>query len=249
MAYHLNLPYQAHTNAYFEWDSVPEQVRYFGLSTNSPVNPENLPREATRQRGKQTPDVFPMPGLNAVNARFRELVERFEPDKHLFHPIHLKEPGGSRVEGEHYIFCARMPLDSVLTVRSRIEWKQDAADEYPPHAILHDRIWETHRPDHPKSLAKREAKFGVRRSAEARGQPVLWPQHLYVSGLAVAGHHIWTGDRLFSNGIWVSDAFFAAFEKAKLKALQSDVYGFEVDVPWVAEQELAPVLEWERSHS
>lgn len=202
MVYYLGMPYHARTNAYFEWDSIPEQHRYFGLSGNLPLDSSNLPDAATRQRGKQTPDVFPMPGLNAVNARFRDLVEKFEPDRHLFHPTTLKEADGSRVPGEFYIFCARVAIDCVLTVRSAIQW-ESGSGEYPPSARLNDRLWEKYHPDHRKSEARREAKFGIIASAAARGVIVQWPQHLYVSKPAIEGHHIWTGARLFSSDIWV----------------------------------------------
>jgi hypothetical protein len=35
---------------------------------------------------KKVPDVFPMPGCNAVNQRFKDLVEEFEPGVHQFFP-------------------------------------------------------------------------------------------------------------------------------------------------------------------
>lgn len=246
MVYQVGLPYQAHTNAYFEWDSVPRHVEYFGLSTNRALTA--LPSEATRQHGKQTPDVFPMPGLNAVNARFRELVEKFEPGKHFFHPIVLKEKDGSKIEGEFYIFCARVSLDCVLTIRSGIEWKRDSLDTLPyPSFEFHD--WETHHPSHQKSKAKQREKQQKIIDASPRPFPVRKPEHLYVSARTVAGHHLWTGDNLFSRKLWVSDEFFAAFEKAKLKWLRSFAYGFELDEPWSAQQEMAPLLEWRRSQN
>lgn len=250
MAYYLGLPYQAHANAYFEWDHRPEQLRMFGLSTNIPLGPDNLPTSATRTRGKQTPDIFAMPGLNAVNGRFRELVETFEPDTHLFHPLELKERDGSKVDGEWYIFSAQVAMDCVLTERSGLAW-DDYGDEFvPTEKFWLDEVWETHPPDHRKSRAAGEARRGVLASAAARGHDVsgLQPRHLYVSRPAIAGHHLWTGNRIFNNNLWVSDEFFRNVEKMKLKHLASHAYGFEVDEPWVAEREIAPILSWEREH-
>lgn len=244
MVYYLGLSYQSHHAAYFDWDSKPDEMRNFGLSSNIPLTPSNLPDSATRTRGKQTPDIFPMPGLNAVSSRFRGLVENFEPNIHLFHPIELKEKDGSLVSGDYFIFCARAALDCVLTNKSNIIWNKGDRLRYPPHVTLAGHIWETHHPSHKKSHAKREEKFGILASMVERGHTVSWPKHLYVSRSAISEHHIWTGNQIFRNNIWVSDAFFNALEKAKLRGLTSSAYGFEIDIPWIPELEIAPILEW-----
>lgn len=247
MAYELHLVFHAQKSAFFRWENEPPHFRGFGLSSSVPLSAENLPSSAVRTRGKQTPDIFPMPGLNAVSARFRALVESFEPGIHLFHPILLKEQGGRKVDNDYFIFCARVAIDFVLGVRSGISWAESRDGQ--PYPILEDQSWESHHPSHRNSEAKREERFGIRASAQRRGVPVVWPRHLFVSAPAISGHHLWTGDRLFPNGLWVSDAFFKAFEKSKLKSLVPRHYGFEVDEPWVAERELAPLLAWERART
>lgn len=244
MAYYLGLSYQSHHAAYFDWDNEPIEIRKFGLSSNVLLTAANLPDSATRSRGKQTPDIFPMPGLNAVSARFREIVEQFEPNMHFFHPITLKEKDGSPISADYFIFCARIAIDCVLTKKSEIVWKDSGNPRYPPHAVLGSHTWEDYEPSHPKSRAKREEKFGILASMVERGHAVTWPKHLYVSKPAISEHHIWTGNRIFRNDIWVSDAFFNALENAKLKGLSSHAYGFEIDAPWIPELEIAPILDW-----
>lgn len=175
-----------------------------------------------------------------MSGRFREFVERFEPDTHLFHPITLNEKDGSRVEGDHYIFCARVAFDFVVIERSGIAW-ESVGETYPPQPMIHGHSWETHHPSHKQSEASREARYGIRASSEARGVPVIWPQHLYVSAPAVAPPLDVSGIDL-----WVSDEFFKAFKKSKLKYLAPKMYGFEIDEPWVAEREIGPILDRER---
>lgn len=248
MAYYLDLSHQAQTNAYFEWDSEPEHMRMFGLSSSQELAPENLPDRATRRSGKQTPDVFAMPGLNAVNERFRELVEDFEPDTHLFHPIVLREKDGSRIAGRHYIFSARVHFDCVLLQKSKIGWVQPEAVSAPFPEFRYG-TWETHHPRHPKSRARLEARHGIAAFAAKQGINVDLPRKLWVSAPAIEGHHLWTGVHICTSGLWVSDAFFKAFEKAKIRSLISHAYGFESEEPWLRERELAPRLDWERVSS
>lgn len=242
MAFFVGMPHQAHTNANFHWDDRAESGPTFSLSTSAPIDPANLPTSATRTRGKQLPDIFPMPGFNAVSERFRALVERFEPNTHFFHPVVLKEKDGSQAGGPHYIFSARVALDCILLARSGIAWQQH--DGHAPFPDFRFGSWETHPPAHPKSRARQEAKHGIAAYAAARGILVEAPRHLQVSRPAIEGHHLWTGAHFLFQGLWLSDAFYRAFEQERIKYLMSHAHGFEIDEPWLADRELAPLAAW-----
>lgn len=241
MAYCIDTP--SHGATYFWWDDNPPDGVSVGLSCNFPLLAERLPSSATRAQGKQLPDFFRMPGSNAASNRFRDLVETFEPGVHFFHPITLKEKNGSPIEAEYYIFSARQPVDFLFTARNGLEWTEYGL-QAPPSTTFHRGNWETHHPNHLKSRATAERKHGILKSAEERGFSVEWPRHLLVSGQALARRHLWTGNRLSGSDLWVSDAFFAAMEKARIKHITTVAYGFELDESWVPEKEVMPILNW-----
>jgi hypothetical protein len=248
MAYCLDVVAQAHSNCYFRWDDEPSYRPYAGFSRLIPGDPPELPTRATRDRGKQIFDIFGLGGLVAVNAAFRDLVEAFEPDVHLFHPITLREKDGSQVTGDYFIFLARQSADFVLTVESGLNWKDYGAHGPPAPDWMQTSSFESHHPDHKNSKAGRERKFGILASSAARGFEVSYPKHMHASSRPISGLHLWTGQTIFQNQLFVSDDFFRAFEKSKLKYLRSNFFCFERDVPWDTAEQLKPIIDWRRKH-
>jgi hypothetical protein len=247
MAYCLDVVIQSHSNCYFLWDDEPSYRPYSRFSRLTPSDPPDLPTRATRDRGKQLFDIFGLGSLNAVNAKFRDLVERFEPGVHLFHPITLHEKDGTQIADDYFIFLARQAADFVLTIESDLKWS-DYGTHGPPAPNWFSTSFETHHPDHKKSKAARERKHGILASAKARGHMVDYPKHMQASSQAISGLHLWTGQTIFQKQLFASDEFFRAFEKSKLKYLQSNFYCFEQDVPWDATEQLKPIMDWRRQH-
>ncbi|WP_298822633.1 DUF1629 domain-containing protein [uncultured Roseibium sp.] len=117
----------------FEFDDAPENILRFGLSLGLPIGPGRLPTRAHETIGRKSlPDIFPMPGLNAVSRKFREIVEEFEPRVHQFFPLDLFYKNGQPVEDEYFIFNCTISLDSIIVDQSDIYWlKLDSPNEYP----------------------------------------------------------------------------------------------------------------------
>jgi hypothetical protein len=113
----------------FDWldeDSVKEKRGLFGsgLSLSRPLSEKNVPK-AARYRAAYPkppkPDVFFVAAAVAVTARFKALVEEFEPGLHLFTPIELQYHDGSVMPGDYYFFNCNVDVDCVLT-DNRPEW-------------------------------------------------------------------------------------------------------------------------------
>ncbi|AXS39483.1 DUF1629 domain-containing protein [Breoghania sp. L-A4] len=117
----------------FEFEDEPKDKFRFGLSLGLPVGPRRLPTRFRETKGKKTlPDIFAMPGLNAVSSRFRDLVEEFEPGVHQFFPLELYYKNGERVEEEYFIFNCTVSFDSLLVKQSEVTWlKLDEPAECP----------------------------------------------------------------------------------------------------------------------
>lgn len=107
----------------FDWidpDSVEEKRGLVGsgLSLSRPLTSKNVPKAARCRRPypkapKQ--DVFIVDYAVACNARFKALVEQFEPGLHLFVPIELQFYDGQVMDGEYYFFNCNVDTDCVLT--------------------------------------------------------------------------------------------------------------------------------------
>lgn len=71
---------------------------------------------------------------------------------------------------------------------------------------------------------------------------------LVFSRPAIAGHHLWVGDYLSQNlTIYVSDAFYTELRARKIRFFDFKQYP-ELDIPWIAEEQIKPMLDWEASH-
>ena len=70
----------------------------------------------------------------------------------------------------------------------------------------------------------------------------LTPREIYLSRPQIAGHHMWTGGPLGWNQLFVSNEFCAALRKGRFGALEFRRECHEVDRPWIAEENMGPLL-------
>ena len=208
MAYIISLKY-SNREPQFEFLDEPERMFLFGLSMGLPVGTRRMPTRAKETSCKKSyPDIFAMPGLNAVSSRFRDLVEEFEPGVHQFFPLELYRKNGDPVEEEYFIFNCAVSFDCVLTAKSDVEWqKLNLQEEYPSLYIK-----------------------------DFRDQVLSQPQ--------IAGRQLWCGFRQDCFGVYVSDAFFSRLKKEGFSFFDSKECP-EINEPWVAEENLGPLLEHE----
>ena len=126
MAWLLELVYQAWSTPEFEFDEKHQfaepGVEPFGFSSGFWFNPNNMPTSAHQTRNKRVPDVFPMPGCNAVSQRFKDLVDEFEPGVHQFLPLNLRRESGSPIEENYYVFNCMISIDAILQKESGLSW-------------------------------------------------------------------------------------------------------------------------------
>lgn len=76
--------------------------------------------------------------IPVVSARFKALVEQFEPGVHFFKPIRMEMVSGEPFDGEHYIFFAQQAADFWLTKMSQTRWTYqsddpESKDYWPPY--------------------------------------------------------------------------------------------------------------------
>lgn len=64
---------------------------------------------------------------------------------------------------------------------------------------------------------------------------------------AILGRHLWCGDRIGSNSLFVSNEFLAAMERANITNFYAKRRE-EIDEAWVAEDNIQPLLDWEAEH-
>lgn len=113
----------------FDWldENAVEEKRGLvgsGLSLSRPLSENNVPKSARyRQQYPKppSPDVFFVDSSVACTARFKDLVEQFEPGLHLFVPIELQYDDGRVMEGEYFFFNCNVDIDCVLT-DTKDEW-------------------------------------------------------------------------------------------------------------------------------
>ncbi|WP_444928417.1 imm11 family protein (plasmid) [Microbulbifer sp. SSSA002] len=122
MAYLIKLDYNSR-EPQFEFLDEPQEMAIFGLSTGVHIDPSRFPTKAKEETKKKViPDIFSMPGLNAVSQRFKDLVEEFEPGIHQFLPLDLFKKTGDPIDGNFYTFNCGKRLDAVLNKHSNVEW-------------------------------------------------------------------------------------------------------------------------------
>jgi hypothetical protein len=136
MAYFLEIVRQSWSVPYFDWDEIGDEYTKFGsiafgLSHGFWIDPRSVPKSAYQERDKRVPDVFPMPGCNAVNQRFKDLVEEFEPGVHQFIPIALRNKAGEPLADNYYVFNCMVSVDTVLVKESGVQWEIDEPSGQP----------------------------------------------------------------------------------------------------------------------
>lgn len=77
-----------------------------------PVHIENVPTRIEWQENAPVSDVLKEHGMIVVPARFKEIVEQFEPGVHQFLPVQYIDKQG-KILAERYYFIACNRLDSV----------------------------------------------------------------------------------------------------------------------------------------
>jgi hypothetical protein len=233
MAYFMTLDTERSTrHGWFNWDDNEHIAANFGISSKVKIDAERLakfPTTATQQDKKPLVDFMVMPGNNACNQRFKDLVERFEPGVHLFLPVTLKRKDGTPYEEPYYIFSAQQAADFILTKMSGMEWW------YGPTEIKKQG-------DIPRPPRLNQVTFFATQG---------YRKHkIYISSQPVKGWHIYTGNRAgFNNGVFFSDEFYRAVKAEKIQFINAAAYCDEVDVPWDEEENFGPALQWLRENT
>lgn len=128
MAWLLELVYQAWSTPQFKFDDEEKfgkpGDKAFGLSLGFWVDPTKIPVSAQQTTKKRVPDVFPMPGCNAVSQRFKDLVDEFESGIHQFFPVKLRSKSGFPLQGNYYVFNCMTSVDTVLVKESGFKWSK-----------------------------------------------------------------------------------------------------------------------------
>lgn len=232
MAYYMNFDLDRHGSyGYFEWDD-DDRAFSIGISSKVKIDAERLsrfPTSATHKDRKKLADFMRMPGGNACNQRFKDLVERFEPGVHLFHPITLKRKDGAPYEEPYYIFSAQQAADFILTKMSGMEWWYGPTEIKKPGDI-------------PRPPRLDQVTFFATQD---------YRKHkIYISSHPIKGWHIYTGFRAgFNNGVFFSNEFYKAVKSEKIKFLTEQSYCDEIDVPWDEEENFGPALQWIRENT
>jgi hypothetical protein len=152
----------------FEFEDEPPRGApraNFGMSAGQPIDPTWVPSRAREKTHRKIVDLFPMPGLNAVNQRFRDLVEEFEPGVHQFFPLGLFRKDGSRVEDNYYVFNCTVSIDTLLVSRSEVSWSTVRGTDKPYVVTAGERRWVLSRP----AIGARHIWCGARISTPCTG--------------------------------------------------------------------------------
>lgn len=190
MVYVVSLAYSPREPK-FDFDDEPPGCPLLGISAGHPIEDlARFPTSATQRNDKPMCDVFSLPGMNWVSARFRDLVETFEPGVHQFVPIVLKAPDGTPHPGAWYMFNCTQSFDAVLAAESstRLPWRgAKTVDIWNglPWASIGSMVEKTFTFSRPK----------------------------------VGGRHLWVGQFIGEGDLLVSGAFGRAVKTAKIKYL------------------------------
>jgi hypothetical protein len=136
---------------YFKWeewkDGSPEELPFQGLVPGPKIaDPSALPKTAVQKDTKKLCDVINVrdQGLTLiiVSARFKAIVEHFEPEKHQFFPVTLKRKSGAVYDDKYFIFHPASNAPCVLVskcdIRSTIVVKYGPRTGMPIKSIHYD---------------------------------------------------------------------------------------------------------------
>jgi hypothetical protein len=76
----------------------------------------------------------------------------------------------------------------------------------------------------------------------------LTPIDIRISGPQVKGHHLWTAGILGWNQLMISNEFYDLCRKAKFKAWEYWRECEEIDRPWIAEENMGPLMDVWKNH-
>lgn len=145
MAYYLKLVFQPHAGRHFDFEGEVTNAGAFGLSAGEPIYWPMPEKARALKHYKTMPDVFPLPGVNGVNGRFRDLVEEFEPGLHEFFPLSLVWEDGSPIEGDWFIFNCTVSVDTLFPEKSGAVWR-DNVNGMPHISLRPNHDWVLSRP-------------------------------------------------------------------------------------------------------
>uniref|UniRef100_UPI003BA9DC04 imm11 family protein n=1 Tax=Stappia sp. TaxID=1870903 RepID=UPI003BA9DC04 len=214
MVWMIELEYQDRGTPRFALDPFedsPSPSNNFGFSRGYWVDPARQPRSGQQTTRKKIPDIFPLPGLNAVRQRFKDLVEEFEPGVHQFMPLVLRDKDGKQIDDQFYVFNCTVSFDAILVREMGLEPVQEGKEPPDYHFYSHNKI--------------------------------------FVSRPRIEGHHLWMGHHLRPVGTWVfiSDELHSEMKNRKIRYFKEE-HPDVLDVPWRAEEQIKPILDWEASH-
>ena len=109
------------------------------LHSNRPFPAQFIPYPIKQHTGAtEFPDFFSCCGFIAVSIRFKELLEKFEPDVHRFEPVELQDVAGAKRLNEMFILrIGNLIDDGILMEESDAEhqfYKGKIAAIHPTHA-------------------------------------------------------------------------------------------------------------------
>ncbi len=190
--------------------------------------PTNAWQSATqlKKTAGQLPDILTVRTTHCCNARFRDFVEQWEPGLHFFKPVELKRKNGERV-GDYFAWTVGQDIDCVLTAGM-------------------DRFWRLSYENGPLEFSMMRA---INKAWQQHYYPPSWDgTRIAISGPAVRGRHLWTAGMLAQMGQggqyhFMSDAMHKAYKKEKFKSMALGFAVDEVDRPWVASENMGPMIE------
>jgi hypothetical protein len=190
-------------------------LNLIGASTHLPLPPP--PKEPVRARQEEPykrglSDMFIVAGPVAVSDRFRQVVEEFEPGMHWFAPLIMERKNGEVFEGQYWLFHVQQDVDCLLTDNDPALFRD--MSKYREGDDQSDWVCRLTEPGRAISLSKSQ----------------------------IEGRHLWTAGLLGRTDVFCSNEFKKAVRVAKLTCINFDPQCAEVDRPWVAEEQMGPLL-------
>lgn len=194
-----------------------EILNLMGASSCLPWKHNDLPvvaRHELLDSGKmytgKLDDMFIVDGAVAVSARFRDLVESFEPGVHGFVPLIMQRADGETLDGDYFLFCVQQDIDCLIT--------DNDTDLF----------------ENLGTLPNGNRRLFCRLDEPGRAITMCRP--------SIKGKHLWTGGLLAFNQLFCSDQFKIALRKSHRGYLYLERQCRELDRPWVAEEQMGPLL-------
>ena len=199
-----------------------------GRGLNHPGYDHIISATQEKRTSSRVPDIITVRTIRVCSQRFKDFVEQWEPDIHFFEPFALKRKNGEDL-GPHYKYGIGQDIDCLFT---------GALTEHFYSDVTHD--------------GKTRFNFNSRQAivnawiCEKRPEKYDYPL-IEISAQAVAGAHLWTMAPLCKGScdepMVMSDAMYKAYRKEKFQQLDYMCKAHEIDRPWIAEENMGPMLE------